>query len=91
MIYCPISVSNGVKQGGCLSLSLFSIYLNNLIINLRNAKFGCKYGSEYKGVFGYADNLSTWYNSHSNIDNFCVSLGKLLDDYGRHPIELIIV
>ena len=24
--------SNGVKQGGCLSPSLFSVYLNNLIV-----------------------------------------------------------
>ena len=51
------NISNGVKQGGCLSSSLFSIYLNNLIINLRNSNIGCKYGSEYMGVFGYADNL----------------------------------
>ena len=32
------------------------------------------------------------YNNHSNIDNFFVCHGgKLLGDYGRRPIELIIV
>ena len=36
-------MSNGVKQGGCLFPSLFSIYLNNLITNLRNINIGCKY------------------------------------------------
>ena len=30
-------ISNGVKQGGCLSPSLFCIYLNSLILNLRNS------------------------------------------------------
>ena len=28
-------ISNDVKQGGCLSPSLFSVYLNNLITNLK--------------------------------------------------------
>ena len=28
-------VSNGVKQGGCLSRTLFSVYLNELIETLR--------------------------------------------------------
>ena len=53
-------ISNGVKQGGCLSPSLFSIYLYNLIII----------------------QILTIFVFHG---------GKLLDDYGRHPIELIIV
>ena len=35
-------ISNGLKQGGCPSPSLLSIYLNNLIINLRNSNIGCK-------------------------------------------------
>ena len=30
-------IRNGVKQGGCLSPSLFSIYLNHSILNLRLA------------------------------------------------------
>ena len=30
------SISNGVKQGGCVSPNLFSVYLNKLIEILRN-------------------------------------------------------
>ena len=30
-------LSNRVKQRGCLALSLFSVYLNNLIVKLRNS------------------------------------------------------
>ena len=50
--------SNGVKQGGCLSPSLFSIYLNNPIVNLRNSKIGYRYRTEFMCVFGYADDLN---------------------------------
>ena len=59
--------SNGVKQGGCLSPSLFSGYLNNLIVKLRNSNIGCRYRSEYMGVFGYADDLSLLCPSSSGI------------------------
>ena len=60
-------ISNGVKQGGCLTPSLFSIYLNNLIIHQRNSSICCKYGSEYMGVFGYADDLSLLCPSFTGI------------------------
>ena len=36
-------VSNGVKQGGCLSPTLFSVYLNELIETLRKNNIGCRY------------------------------------------------
>ena len=49
---------NGVKQGGCLSPSLFSVYLNKLMMNFRNSNIGFRYKSNYMGVFGYADDLS---------------------------------
>ena len=51
-------VSNGVKQGGCLSPTLFSVYFNELIETLRKNNIGSSYGSEYMGVFCYADDLS---------------------------------
>ena len=39
------SISNGVKQGGCLSPNLFSVYLNKLIEILKNCNIGCRYGN----------------------------------------------
>ena len=59
--------SNGVKQGGCLSPSLFSVYLNDLIVKLRNSNIGCRYRSEYMGVFRYADDLSLLCPSFSGM------------------------
>ena len=55
----------------------FSIYLNNLILNLRNSNIGCKYGSEYIGVFGYADDdLSLLWPSFSGIKEMLNICGK---------------
>ncbi len=52
------SITNGVKQGGCLSPTLFSVYLDKLIDILRQSNIGCRYGSHYMGVYCYADDLS---------------------------------
>ena len=41
------SISNGVKQGGVLSLILFTIYIDNLIIQLRKFNIGCKIGNSF--------------------------------------------
>ena len=51
-------ISNGVKQGGCLSPTLFSLYINNLINILRQNNIGCWYGPHYMGVYSYADDIS---------------------------------
>ena len=47
-------ISNGVKQGGCLSPTHFSIYLNDLMDALRSSNIGCRYGNHYMGVYCYA-------------------------------------
>ena len=44
------NICYGVKQGGCLSPNLFSVYVNHLITKLRNSNLGCRYGNEYSYV-----------------------------------------
>ena len=76
-------VSNGVKQGGCLSPILFSVYLNELIETLRKNNIGCGYGSEYMGVFCYADDLSLLCPSFTGIKEML----KTCEDYAmKHNI-----
>ena len=59
--------SKGVKQGDCLSLSQFSVYLNNLNVKLRNSNIGSRYRSKYMGVFGYTDDLRLLFPSFSSM------------------------
>ena len=81
-------ISNGVKQGGCLCPSLFRIYLNNLIINLRNSNIGCKYGSEYMGAFGYAYDMSLLSTSFIGIKEMLNLI--LCEKYARKYDTLFI-
>ena len=50
-------VTNGVKQGGILSPTLFICYVNGLISRLRDHSVGCKIGQNYVGCVSYADDL----------------------------------
>ena len=48
-------VRNGVRQGAIISPTLFCVYLDTLLQNLRNSGFGCHVGNIFMGAFGYAD------------------------------------
>ena len=52
------TLQNGVKQGGCLSSMLFTVYFDGLIRRLEAKGIGCFIGRRYCGVFGYADDLA---------------------------------
>ena len=47
-------ISNGVRQGGVLS---FTIYIDDLLDDLRNRGVGCFWDSVFAGAMGYADDV----------------------------------
>ncbi len=47
-----------MKQGGVLSLILFSIYLDGLLTNLNKKGVGCHMGNYFVGCLAYADDLT---------------------------------
>jgi len=53
----PFSASNGVKQGSVLSPILFTLLLDDLIVELEKSGDGCRIGNKFYGCFGYADDL----------------------------------
>ena len=53
----PFEVKNGVRQGGVLSPLFFSIYIDDILLKLKKAGFGCHIGHYYFGALGYADDI----------------------------------
>ena len=49
---------NGVKQGGCPSPMLFTLYLDGLIRKIKHSGIGRHIGRTYWGVFCYAVDLA---------------------------------
>ena len=60
-------IRNGVRQGAVSSPILFSVYINDLIVLLRESGFGCHLGGFYVGCLGYADDLLLLSASRSGL------------------------
>ena len=50
-------IQNGARQGSVLSPSLFSVYMDSLLVRLRKSGVGCHIGGVFAGAVGYADDL----------------------------------
>ena len=47
-----------VKQGGVISPMSFSIYIDPLLLQLRNSGYGCHLNGVYMGALSYADDIT---------------------------------
>ena len=51
-------VANGVRQGGVLSPILFTLYIDDLLLDLKKLGVGCFWDSFFAGALCYADDLT---------------------------------
>ena len=50
-------ISNGTRQGSVLSPTLFAVYLDDLLVELRQHGLGCHIAGLWAGAVGFADDL----------------------------------
>ena len=48
---------NGVKQGGVISCHLFNLYIDPLLVQLSNYRYGCHIAGVYAGALLYPDDI----------------------------------
>ena len=56
-------IVNGTRQGSVLSPGFFSVYVDDLLLELRRSGVGCHIGGRFFGAAGYAE-LTTSYSLH---------------------------
>ena len=61
-------IVNGTRQGSVLSPALFSVYMDDLIVQIRKSGVGCHVGGVFCGVAGYADDLCLLAPSRSAME-----------------------
>ena len=84
IIFQTCTISNGVKQGGCMSTTLFSIYLDKLLGILQKSNVGCRYGNLYMGAFCYADDISLLSTTVSGLKDMLKICERYVNKYKMH-------
>ncbi len=83
---------NGTKQSSIASPVLFTIYMDQLLLNrLEKSGLGCCIGAYYYGAFGYADDLTLLIlivNGLQKMVNICE---QYVDEFGvkYNPIKTV--
>ena len=73
-------LSNGVKQGGGLLPLLFSVYLDDLLCELRQVNVGCHMTCYFVGAVIYADDITLLGPTRPSI----LSMLNVCDVYARN-------
>ena len=77
-------ISNGTRQGSVLSPTLFAVYLDNLLLELRSYGLGCHMAGLWVGAVGFADDLLLMAPSRS-------AMAKMLQVCEQYALELNLV
>ena len=78
------SLTNGTRQGSVLSPLLFSVYLDDLLVKLKNMSLGCHIKGFWVGACGYADDLILLAPCRDTLQNMI----KVCEDYAlEHNLE----
>ena len=75
------SVSNGVKQGGVISPILFCIYVDDLLLRLKDSGVGCYMGGVFAGALAYADDLTLLCPSLSALKEMILICSQYAAEY----------
>ncbi len=73
---------NGVRQGGVASHVVFTVYMDELILELKRSGIGCHIGHKYYRSLGYADDFKLRCPSIKSLQkmvNICAQFGKRFD------------
>ena len=74
-------ISNGVKQDGVITPLLFSLYIDELYLLLKESGMSCHVGLTYAGAFGYDDDIALaapFLTSIKQVIKFVNSLRNLI-------------
>jgi len=83
-----ISVRNGIRQGGILSLLLFNIYTDSVIYALRVSDLGCHLGDVYVGCIAYADDIILLLPSLINLQKILKHFHHILTVLSPYLVKL---
>ena len=75
------TAKNGVKQGGIISPILFCIYIDDLLVTLKESGYGCHIGPYYCGALGYADDICLLSPSLSGLNRMIKICEQYADDH----------
>ena len=78
-------IKNGTRQGAVASPVLWAVYVNNLLVELRQERLGCFVSGIYMGAFMYVDDLALLAPTRSVL----AEMLKVVENYGLPQSEVL--